>query len=474
MASMSGEKVIGHQRSDSFGEFQEAKPLHVPTSDEVKDLRRIEQKLDDQRQTLIAETIATEPTCPSMSGAITQEPAAMIQEEEKPISSHTSTQSSSLPTLSTSSPSTSSHWSDAIWNKLAALSAFRDSSSSSSKTKKQRRPSVVRRQTMSGPISGAPGFDPDASARWNHGHWSMHADQEHERDRLPIPVELKQRRYDTDPVIEPWHAARIQALFPRRLRLGKTWSLLYSLDQHGASLSTLYSRVGRLSSDMTSMTSGPSEAWLRGSSAAARSAALGTSAPAACTSLSANATTSMMDCAVVLAVRDADDNIFGAFVNEPFHVASHYYGNGQCFLWKTVQRRLPAVPEITDGDASKHDDLHPDRAIEYFRWSGENDYMVLSESDYLSVGGGDGRYGLWLDDTLTNGLSGRCPAFHNEVLCDPHESNASHAADNAPKPPADLLGPVDETQNQVESQANMSETKRFSCIGLEVWAVGIE
>ena len=148
------------------------------------------------------------------------------------------------------------------------------------------------------------------------------------------------------------------------------------------------------------MTSGPSEAWLRGSSAAARSAALGTSAPAACTSLTASATTSMMDCAVVLAVRDADDNIFGAFVNEPFHVASHYYGNGQCFLWKTVQRRLPAVPEITDGDASKHDDLHPDRAIEYFRWSGENDYMVLSESDYLSVGGGDGRYGVLLDVTL--------------------------------------------------------------------------
>ena len=114
--------------------------------------------------------------------------------------------------------------------------------------------------------------------------------------------------------------------------------------------------------------------------------------------------------------------------------------------------------------------MHPDRAIEYYCWSGENDYMVLSESDYLSVGGGDGRYGLWLDDTFSNGLSSRCPAFHNEVLCNAIESQATNAADTAPKPSVDLLIPLDETHGA----SPLPETSRFTCIGVEVWAVGLD
>ena len=127
-------------------------------------------------------------------------------------------------------------------------------------------------------------------------------------------------------------------------------------------------------------------------------------------------------------------------------------------------------PTETDGDASNYDDMHPARASEYFCWSGENDYMVLSESDYLSVGGGDGRYGLWLDDTFSNGLSSRCPAFHNEVLCNAIESQATNAADTAPKPSVDLLIPLDETHGA----SPLPETSRFTCIGVEVWAVGLD
>jgi hypothetical protein len=74
-----------------------------------------------------------------------------------------------------------------------------------------------------------------------------------------------------------------------------------------------------------------------------------------------------------------------------------------------------------------------------FKWTGANDYMVLSEAGFLSVGGGDGRFGLWLDGALAHGVSARCPAFANDVLCDA----ASHATE-----------------------------QHFTCYGLEVWAVG--
>jgi hypothetical protein len=36
----------------------------------------------------------------------------------------------------------------------------------------------------------------------------------------------------------------------------------------------------------------------------------------------------------------------------------------------------------------------------------------------LSVGGGDGQYGLWLDANLGKGVSETCPTFGNEPLSD--------------------------------------------------------
>lgn len=430
-----------HARSDSFGEFQVAdEPLELGTTqdDPILDLRPIEQKLDAHRNEKIAEAIATEQAGPSTS------PQAL--EDKNTEQKHTK----------------ASSYTSAIWSKLSALSAFHDAVSKPHPPR--RRPSVIRRQTSSTPISGAPGFDPNASPHWNRGNWTL-SSSELSHERQPIPVTLRDRNHDTDVVIEPWHAARIQALLPLRLRLGKSWSLLYSLDQHGSSLATLYSRVGSFAGLTSSSDGTQSEGWLRGSSSAAQSAVLGTSV-----SDESPAPGVSSEVAMVLAVSDTDGNVFGAFINEPLHKSPHYYGNGQCFLWKTVKRRFPAPPAETDGDASNYDDMHPDRAIEYFCWSGENDYMVLSESDYLSVGGGNGRYGLWLDDTFSNGLSSRCPAFNNEVLCNAIESQATNAADTAPKLPVDLLIPLDEPHNA----SPPPETSRFTCIGVEVWAVGLD
>jgi len=46
---------------------------------------------------------------------------------------------------------------------------------------------------------------------------------------------------------------------------------------------------------------------------------------------------------------------------------------------------------------------------------------MFCETHFLSVGGGDGRYGLWLDDSLARGVSSTCMTFGNEPLSDEGE-----------------------------------------------------
>lgn len=81
--------------------------------------------------------------------------------------------------------------------------------------------------------------------------------------------------------------------------------------------------------------------------------------------------------------------------------------------------------------------------IEVFKPTFANSYFVLSTPDFLSLGGGDGRYGLYVDRELMRGSSARCPCFANEILC---------ASGSEP-------GPVDRTE-------------RFNIMGVEVWGVG--
>lgn len=278
------------------------------------------------------------------------------------------------------------------------------------------------------PISGAPGFDTSSTRQWNTGHWTLNE----ERQKRVIPVTLSNRREETDPVIEEFHASRLQALLPPRLQLGKRWSLLYSLDQHGISLQTLYHRVAagldptkRSVSGALSPAGGEegegerAEGWLRGASRETQ-AALGTRTKHVGGGLS-----SISDAGLIIAIKDENDHIFGAFVNEKLRPQQHYYGSGECFLWKKTSS-----------------DEGGEKGIKKYRWTGKNDYMILSETTFLSVGGGEGKFGLWVDERLEKGVSGRCPAFDNEVLCD--------------------------------GKGDKEGEGRFTCYGLEVWAVGID
>lgn len=204
-------------------------------------------------------------------------------------------------------------------------------------------------------------------------------------------------------------AEEVRLLVPPRLQLCEHWDLAYSLEQHGSTLRTLYARC----------------AAYRGKRAG-----------------------------FVLVVRDAAGAVFGAYLTEAPRPQPHYFGTGECFLWRAV--RLPGLPDLASlppppsadtthlgrmttiglarrGSSSSFSSLGvpnghhssaggadtPDRIrFKAFPYTGENDFSIFCQQDYLSVGGGDGHYGLWLDDRLSTGVSDPCPTFGNERLSD--------------------------------------------------------
>lgn len=208
-------------------------------------------------------------------------------------------------------------------------------------------------------------------------------------------------------------AEEIRLLIPARLQLMEHWHLTYSLEQNGSTLSTLYALCD-------------AHRGKRGG--------------------------------FVLVVRDAGGGVFGAYLTDPPKPQPHYYGSGECFLWRAF--RLPALPDLaslppppsadtthaqrmtTIGFASRQGSSAslaslnvpsqtngghklatgtstPERIrFKAFPYTGENDFSIFCQPEYLSVGGGDGHYGLWLDDNLSKGVSDTCPTFGNEALSD--------------------------------------------------------
>jgi hypothetical protein len=150
-----------------------------------------------------------------------------------------------------------------------------------------------------------------------------------------------------------------------------TWNLIYSLEQNGTSLSTLY-------------TQNEEHRGKRGG--------------------------------FVLVVRDASGGVFGAYLSDALHPSAHYYGTGECFLWKASilskmldlsHISLPPPPSADTTNAQRQTTLlspktangvvnggvsgtsTPERIrFKAFPYSGVNDYMIFCEHGYLSVGGG--------------------------------------------------------------------------------------
>ncbi|PCG96231.1 TLDc [Penicillium occitanis (nom. inval.)] len=283
------------------------------------------------------------------------------------------------------------------------------------------------------------------------------------------PLTLKSPS-STTPILSRALAEEIRLLVPPRLQLVDTWRLAYSLERDGSSLSTLYDHCRKINEH------NPRAGY-------------------------------------VLVVRDtsSDDNVggggggggavFGAYLTDAPHPASHFYGTGECFLWRAsvlgvgsqqgiwnnhnnhnhnghndnqdeegeerngsggfhtmtdeeLQRagfppppsadtthavrsttlrastptlrserksnnNLLSLPTQQSSSTTNSGTSTPERIrFKAFPYSGMNDYMIFCETGFLSVGGGDGHYGLWIDDSVEKGVSDSCPTFGNEPLSD--------------------------------------------------------
>ncbi|KAG1457364.1 hypothetical protein G6F46_008044 [Rhizopus delemar] len=170
-------------------------------------------------------------------------------------------------------------------------------------------------------------------------------------------IHLQERKESTEPVLTENIAETIRPYIPRRYRVASSWKLLYSLDQHGVSLFSLYSS--------TKDYEGP----------------------------------------CIMIIKDADKQIYGAYLSSTLKCQNNmYYGTGECFLWKLTSEK----------DYKKEEHALP--KIKVFPWTGKNDYMILCNTDFIAIGGGDGKFGLWLNSDLEKGYSTNCPTFDNECL----------------------------------------------------------
>ncbi|RKF63628.1 Oxidation resistance protein 1 [Erysiphe neolycopersici] len=202
-------------------------------------------------------------------------------------------------------------------------------------------------------------------------------------------------------------AEEIRLLIPPRLQLCEEWHIVYGLEKDGACLGTLYKKCNELQEGLNGF---------------------------------------------VLVVKDGRGDVFGAYLNEAPRIEPSFFGNGECFLWRATllsvsQMNLPLLPSVdttnmqrstTVGSQSFHSpassnyndilnkkssSLSVSERLRFkaFPYSGVNDYLMLCEANYLSIGGGDGHYGLWLDDTLDRGISSHCLTFGNEPLSEEGE-----------------------------------------------------
>lgn len=81
------------------------------------------------------------------------------------------------------------------------------------------------------------------------------------------------------------------------------------------------------------------------------------------------------------------------------------------------------MPAVSPSTHSHRRPSHADERVRFqaFPYVGENDYTIFCTAEFLSLGGGNGKYGLWLDDRLARGVSATVPTYLNENLSDDGE-----------------------------------------------------
>ncbi|GAA5876661.1 hypothetical protein JCM3774_005907 [Rhodotorula dairenensis] len=234
-------------------------------------------------------------------------------------------------------------------------------------------------------------------------------------DPTAQPVRLTGVRPGVARALDEDIAEGIRPFLPPRLRLSSKWNLLYSLDQHGISVHTLFANLDRGLRDR--------------------------------------------DGGFVLVVKSERDEIFGAYCSEALKDASatrgpaqRWAGDGSCFLWKST----PFSPT----------DFRIGSSVRAFKPTFRNTYYQHASPEFLAFGGGeDGVFGLWIDGVFERGWTGRCETYANEPLVDLCARGLADEAGDATAAGADRDG-----RRSLSSKAQ--EEGKFEVVGFECWAVG--
>ncbi|XP_050351824.1 oxidation resistance protein 1 isoform X8 [Nymphalis io] len=178
------------------------------------------------------------------------------------------------------------------------------------------------------------------------------------------------------------HREKLCSVLPARAQ-GYMWSLAFSTSQHGFSLASMYRKMQRV------------------------------------------------DSPVLLVIQDTDNNVFGALTSCAFRPSEHFYGTGESLLFsfQRVEESRRSQPSPDDGQKEDKDDIKDNKdgnyrdetelaktKFKYWGWTGDNMYFIRGSNDNISIGAGDGKFGLWLDGDLYLGRTQRCTTYGNDPL----------------------------------------------------------
>jgi LysM repeat protein len=101
---------------------------------------------------------------------------------------------------------------------------------------------------------------------------------------------------------------------------------------------------------------------------------------------------SKIESPILLVIQDTQNNVFGALTSCALKMSDHFYGTGESLLFTFC----------------------PD--FQVYNWTGDNMYFIKGNNESLSIGAGDGKFGLWLDGDLNQGRTEACNTYGNEPL----------------------------------------------------------
>ncbi|KAI5970393.1 hypothetical protein CANMA_000556 [Candida margitis] len=191
-------------------------------------------------------------------------------------------------------------------------------------------------------------------------------------------------------------AGDIRNLIPARLQLFDTWYLVYSSEQHGISLNSLY-RNSKPEHQLIEYNKRKKAE--KGFAESVVNRMMVSNTPG-----NIYNTPQRRPQGYVLVVKDKHSSRFGAFLNENLKPIDHkrYYGNGECFLWKCEKYDPTKLTHNKNSSSSKSKSAFRFKA---FMYTGINDNIIYSNHDFIAIGSSQGQNGLYIDKSLCKGVS---------------------------------------------------------------------